>query len=170
MKYSVEIADQLVPVDVRPLGPGRYQVKIGDGPIQVIDAESHGSLVHLVSERASSSVFLAEAKTGLHAHTSGTRGELNIMDSRSARRRAREKASSIGGGNAIVCSPMPGRVVSVLVVPDQEVKVGQSIAIVEAMKMENELHAEVDGTVSQIHVKAGDLVDGQAKLVTLTPN
>jgi len=170
MKYSVEIADQIVAVDIRPLGTGRYQIKVGDGPVQVVDGTHQGTLVHLVAHGQSASVHLTEVKTGLHAHTKGTRSQLSVMDSRAARRRAREKASSLGGGNAVVCSPMPGRVVSILVEADEVVKTGQGIAIVEAMKMENELHAEIDGTVSQIHVKAGDLVDGQAKLVTLTPS
>ncbi|MCB1477175.1 MAG: biotin/lipoyl-binding protein, partial [Rhodobiaceae bacterium] len=52
--------------------------------------------------------------------------------------------------------PMPGLVVSINVEEGQEVKAGEILAVVEAMKMENVLRAERDGTVSQINVKAGD--------------
>jgi propionyl-CoA carboxylase alpha chain len=52
--------------------------------------------------------------------------------------------------------PMPGLVVSVAVEEGQEVKVGETLAVVEAMKMENVLRAERDGVVSKIHVKPGD--------------
>ena len=64
---------------------------------------------------------------------------------------------------------MPGRVVDVLVAEGDAVSAGQGIVIVEAMKMENELRAEIDGIVSEIHVRADDRVDGNADLVTLDP-
>jgi propionyl-CoA carboxylase alpha chain len=52
--------------------------------------------------------------------------------------------------------PMPGLVVSIAVQEGEAVKGGQTLAVVEAMKMENVLRAERDGTVSKIHAKAGD--------------
>ncbi|MFN0263892.1 acetyl-CoA carboxylase biotin carboxylase subunit [Tepidamorphus sp. 3E244] len=52
--------------------------------------------------------------------------------------------------------PMPGLVVSIAVEEGQEVKAGETLAVVEAMKMENVLRAERDGTVSAIHVEPGD--------------
>ncbi|MBI3702346.1 MAG: biotin/lipoyl-binding protein, partial [Rhizobiales bacterium] len=55
----------------------------------------------------------------------------------------------------IVC-PMPGLVVSIAVTEGQEVKAGETVAVVEAMKMENVLRAEIDGTVKKINAKPGD--------------
>ncbi len=52
-------------------------------------------------------------------------------------------------------SPMPGLLVQMLVKPGEEVKAGQDLAIIEAMKMENVLRAARDGTVSQVRVEAG---------------
>jgi propionyl-CoA carboxylase alpha chain len=52
--------------------------------------------------------------------------------------------------------PMPGLVVSVAVAPGQEVKAGETLAVVEAMKMENVLRAERDGTVKAVFAKQGD--------------
>ena len=54
--------------------------------------------------------------------------------------------------------PMPGLVVSVAVAESQEVKAGETLAVVEAMKMENILRAERDGTIKNIRVKPGDSV------------
>ncbi len=54
--------------------------------------------------------------------------------------------------------PMPGLVMSIAVAEGQEVKTGDMLAMVEAMKMENVLRAERDGTVKKIHVKPGDSV------------
>jgi propionyl-CoA carboxylase alpha chain len=58
-------------------------------------------------------------------------------------------------GRQVVC-PMPGLVVSIAVKEGQEVKAGETVAVVEAMKMENVLRAEIDGTVKKIHVRPGD--------------
>jgi propionyl-CoA carboxylase alpha chain len=58
-------------------------------------------------------------------------------------------------GKAVLC-PMPGLVVSIAVAEGQEVKAGETLAVVEAMKMENVLRAERDGTVKKIHAKPGD--------------
>jgi propionyl-CoA carboxylase alpha chain len=55
-----------------------------------------------------------------------------------------------------VLSPMPGQLVSVAVAEGQEVKAGEEVAVVEAMKMENLLRAERDGVVKTIHAAAGD--------------
>ena len=58
-------------------------------------------------------------------------------------------------GKAVRC-PMPGLVISIAVREGQEVKAGETLAVVEAMKMENVLRAERDGTVKAIKAKPGD--------------
>jgi propionyl-CoA carboxylase alpha subunit len=67
-------------------------------------------------------------------------------------------AKVLSGSEKAVRSPMPGLVVSVAVAEGQEVKAGESLAVVEAMKMENVLRAERDGIVKKIRVKPGDSV------------
>ncbi len=61
----------------------------------------------------------------------------------------------VDSGKALRC-PMPGLVVSIAVVEGQEVKAGEALAVVEAMKMENVLRAERDGVVKTVKVKPGD--------------
>jgi propionyl-CoA carboxylase alpha chain len=58
-------------------------------------------------------------------------------------------------GKRVLC-PMPGLVVSIAVKEGQEVKAGETVAVIEAMKMENVLRAEIDGTVKKINAKPGD--------------
>lgn len=57
-------------------------------------------------------------------------------------------------GKKLLC-PMPGLVVSIAVTEGQEVKAGETLAVVEAMKMQNVLRAEQDGTVKKVHANAG---------------
>jgi len=63
--------------------------------------------------------------------------------------------ASADAGKKLLC-PMPGLVVSIAVAPGQEIKAGETLAVVEAMKMENVLRAERDGVVKRIFVKPGD--------------
>ena len=56
----------------------------------------------------------------------------------------------------LLLSPMPGLLASVAVTQGQEVKAGEALAIVEAMKMENVLRAERDGRVARIRANPGD--------------
>ena len=58
-------------------------------------------------------------------------------------------------GKAVRC-PMPGLVISIAVAEGQDVKSGDTLAVVEAMKMENVLRAERDGVVKTIKAKPGD--------------
>src|SRR4051794_18247526 len=57
-------------------------------------------------------------------------------------------------GKKLLC-PMPGLVVSIAVTEGQEIKAGETLAVIEAMKMQNVLRAEQDGTVKKVHATAG---------------
>ena len=70
-------------------------------------------------------------------------------------------------GTTTVEAPMPGKILNIKVSEGQAVKFGEVVVIMEAMKMETEIVAPADGTVSKILVKAGDSVDTGAALVAL---
>ena len=76
-------------------------------------------------------------------------------------------APAPAGGAQIVC-PMPGTVLAVKAAQGTAVKAGQTVFVVEAMKMENEIVAPVDGTLSQVLVKQGDTVDTDQVMVTIS--
>lgn len=66
-----------------------------------------------------------------------------------------------------VLSPMPGLVVSIDVLAGQEVKAGEAVAVIEAMKMQNIIKVERDGVVKTVGVKAGDSVAADEVLIEL---
>lgn len=70
-------------------------------------------------------------------------------------------------GGKSVTSPLPGVIIAVKVNVGDAVKAGQVVAILEAMKMENEIQAEYDGTVTAVNVAKGDSVLEGAAIVTL---
>ena len=70
----------------------------------------------------------------------------------------RPKAAAAGGGSGTVSVPMQGTIVKVLVAAGDEVEVGQTICVLEAMKMENNVNAEKAGTVKEVRVAPGESV------------
>lgn len=71
------------------------------------------------------------------------------------------------GGPGDVTTPVPGRVVKILVTEGSRVAAGDPVLVIEAMKMENRVTAPTDGTVKAIHVKEGDSVNSDETLIQL---
>ncbi len=67
----------------------------------------------------------------------------------------------------MVKAPMPGKVIKINVSENESVRKNQTLAIVEAMKMENELKSTVDGYVKKIYTSPGELVDSEKPLIEL---
>lgn len=70
-----------------------------------------------------------------------------------------KKGASVGSGE--ICAPMPGQILKILVKNGQSVEPGESLFIVEAMKMEHTLKAPCSGTVTDLNFKDGDTVSGR---------
>lgn len=77
------------------------------------------------------------------------------------------KAAVPAGAGKPVTSPLPGVIIEVSVKEGQTVKAGQKVAVLEAMKMENEIQAPADGTVTAILVNKGDSVLEGAEIVKI---
>ncbi len=76
-------------------------------------------------------------------------------------------AATAPAGGTIVESPMPGNIWKVIVKEGQQVKEGETLIILEAMKMENEIPAPCDGVVASLHVAEGAAVNGGDILVSI---
>ena len=79
----------------------------------------------------------------------------------------RQGGGAAGSGPLRIVAPMPGKVVRVLVKAGDAVLARQPVVVVEAMKMENELRADRDGMVAEIHVREGMSVDAGARLIVI---
>ena len=70
-------------------------------------------------------------------------------------------------GGKVIKSPLPGVIVAVKVNAGDKVKAGDVVAVLEAMKMENEIQSEYDGTVASVNVSQGDSILEGAVIVTI---
>ena len=91
--------------------------------------------------------------------------EFAVSESRPETGRPGEGDENTAATSLRVKSPMPGKVTKIAVVEGEEVRKNQTLVIVEAMKMENEIKTAIDGVVTKIHVAVGDLVDSQKPLI-----
>ena len=81
--------------------------------------------------------------------------------------KAAPKAAPAAGGAVKVTSPMPGTILDVKVSVGQSVKKGDTVCVLEAMKMENDIPASQDGVVASVNVQKGASVGANDVLVTL---
>jgi biotin carboxyl carrier protein len=92
---------------------------------------------------------------GLLVEVGDSRWQAEVRDPRNSGRR---QNSAIGSGRQKIASPMPGKVVRVLVTEGQQVEPGQGLIVVEAMKMQNEMKATKAGKVVEMRTKEGATV------------
>lgn len=96
-------------------------------------------------------------------YKNGLEYSFEFLDEKAIRR-----LSSSGGMNAggpiVIKSSMPGKIVKILKSEGDEVKEGEAVVIMEAMKMENEMKAPYDGIIKEIFVKEGENIESNTKL------
>ena len=95
----------------------------------------------------------------------GGQAEALVLTPRQAELYALMPVKAAPDTSKFLLSPMPGLLASVAVSEGQEVKAGEALAVVEAMKMENVLRAVQDGTVKTLHAKAGDSLRVDQKII-----
>lgn len=76
-------------------------------------------------------------------------------------------ASTVAGAGKKILAPLPGTITSVEVAVGQTVKTGDTVVVLEAMKMQNNIEAECDGTITSVCVNKGDAIMEGAVLVTI---
>lgn len=79
----------------------------------------------------------------------------------------KKAAVAAGAGEHSIDAPMPGKIVKLVAAEGQAVKAGDTLLILEAMKMQNEIAADADGTVKTFNVTAGQSVKAHESLVII---
>ena len=168
MKYWVTLDAREREVDVQISPDGRVGGVTLDGAAIDVDAVAVPGGVSLRFGTRMLDVMVGGKPDALHVAAGPQRAVVAVQSERARAVAAKRGGGKAGAGSREVRSPMPGRVVKVLVAVGEDVQAGQPVVIVEAMKMENELRALVAGKIESVHVKPGDAVDGSALLVRLT--
>ena len=150
-KWRVVVNGSERVLDARRIDATQWLVDMGDGRTLRFDVEPNKD---------------GDPVVELH----GVAQPVKLLDPRRVRLEQAQAVASKGRGPAgpeILRTPMPGKVVKVLVKVGDEVASGQGVAVIEAMKMENEMRAGRAGKVAAIHVTEGQTLEGQAQVLTI---
>jgi biotin carboxyl carrier protein len=173
VRLELEVGDRLRTVEIQRRADG-YDVVV-DGRARIVDVAHVGTaswslLVrdteHSIARSVEATVLQRRGDGGFDVQIDGFHIPVQLKGGLG--RRTRDIGTGgTGSGMQRVNAPMPGKVVRVLVAPGDAVKARQSLVVVEAMKMENELRAARDGRVRQVFVSEGQSVDAGAPLVVV---
>ena len=157
-KRTLRLGDRTFEVELAETAPGTFVVRSGEREAELtVQHLGHGALRIL---RSGASPLLATTRregTGSWVHIDGETFQFVEETAGGGRRAKRQHATGS------LDAPMPGKVVRVEVEAGAQVRAGETILILEAMKMEHSLRAPKDGVLKAVHVKAGDMVaSGQA--------
>ncbi|MGD8628456.1 MAG: acetyl-CoA carboxylase biotin carboxyl carrier protein subunit [bacterium] len=144
--YSCSIDDEVFVADARLI----------DGP----------TAISLIVNRKCYEVMVTRSGRSFTVSTGGDEFEIELFDELERRSQAAGSDLADSGAEEIK-APMPGVVVSVEVARGDKVEAGTPVVIVEAMKMQNELATLAGGTVRDILVKAGDVVESRQTLLVI---
>ena len=157
-------------IELSELAGGGFEARVNGRPVEIdvaafgtqpgrhVSVRVAGQMIDLTTEGAPPEFF---------AVAEGHRARVRVESER-WRSTGPVRAPTAGSATLVVKSPMPGRVVKVLVSVGDHVRAGQGLVVLEAMKMENEVCAGEARTVAAVHVVSGAAVEGGARLVTLT--
>lgn len=166
MKYSVHVGDRSCLVEVWSQG-GELRCTV-DGRAVTVHAAEPAAGDPWVAARVGDGVtqrFLVDVVSPTSVSLGSPRGHWMV----SVRRGNRLAGAGATSGSQEVRCPMPGRVVKYLVAVGDEVAFGDTVVVVEAMKMENELKATAAGVVGELTRPVGDSVEAQAVLARIVP-
>jgi len=166
VQYDIEVQGRLRRVAVQRTD-GLFDVAVDGRTWRVdaarIDAKSMSLVVH--PGAASYDVgFATDAATGLLSVRVGTTQVAVVIN---GRRGKRDDAGHAAAGPQRMTAPMPGKIVRVPVHAGDAVRARQTVVVIEAMKMENELKAGRDGIVSELHAREGESVEAGALLAVI---
>jgi len=168
MAVEIKIGDRIVWVDLIGQDGNLLEIEV-DGKIMKVDVmhTADGTFSILESGHSYNIELVPRNQPKKYtAYTLYQEYEVEIIDAE-ARYLLNRGTGAAGASDKKIASPMPGKVVKVLVNEGDEVTEGQTVVIVSAMKMESEYKAPMDGKIKKINVKENDTIEGNQILVEL---
>ena len=168
MAVEIKVGDRVAWVNLLKQDGNLLEVEV-DGKVYKVDLlhTADGTFSILENNHSYNIELVPHAQPKKYtAHTLYQTYDLEVIDAE-ARYLMNRGANGFGSNENTVSSPMPGKVVKVLVNVGDEVKEGETVVIISAMKMESEYKAPKDGLVKKVNVSDGDTIEGNQILVEL---
>jgi len=165
MKLIAVIKDKKIPIEV-VRSNGGYNLTIRNKTFSVDAVRPGHQALSLLVDGKSYEVGLEKRENQYSVYFFNDSVELELYEAR--KYKAAELTKKSGPTGPIkICAPMPGKIVKITVTENSQVNEGDSLLVIEAMKMQNELKAPRAGIVKQIQARAGEPVTPQQTLLVL---
>lgn len=167
MSYEIKINDRTANIELLSREGSKFQIAI-DHKVYELDAvEVEKGVYSILLDNKSFNVELVQGKNSKSyiVNTLYDSFNVDIIDAESKYLMNRRKDD--GEDANVIASPMPGKVVKILFNEGDQVKAGETVIIVSAMKMESEYKVKQDRTIKRILVKEGDTVNGDQPMVII---
>ncbi len=164
MKYVTTINNKKFEVDIR----NDNSVWV-NGKKREVDFLALGpALYSIIMDTIQHEVVVEGAEDNVEVLLNGRLYTGTVLDERSQLMKSRRGGLEADSGEVTIRAPMPGLIAAVLCNEGDAVEAGQTLVILESMKMQNELKAPRAGTVQRVSVAAGQTVEQRKVLITLT--
>jgi len=164
---EIQVGDRIAKVELLIQKGTEFTIKVDDKEYQTDIIMVERGVYSILMDGRSYNVELIE--------TSGPKNYLvntlfysfdaEVVDAERRYQKSRKKIDSLEDN--IISSPMPGKVVRILVKPGDQVKAGDTVVIVSAMKMESEYKVKSDRVIKEIRIKEGDTVSANQPLIVI---
>ena len=165
MRYISEVDGLEFPVEILD----EHHVRFGGDVLSVdLAAVSSEPLFSLIVDGESYEGYVYPAEEGWQVLLMGQFYQVRVEDERERHLRTTNQSATPASTDFLLKAPMPGLIVAAPIIEGQMVEKGQTLVILESMKMQNELRAPNAGKVTHLRIKAGDSVEQKQILLTLT--
>lgn len=166
MSYEISLNGESEPIEIIHQEGNLVEVVIGGRKYELDIVEVENGIYSILLDGKSFNVELTPLTNKKYTvHTLYNSFDAEIVDAET--RYMRSRKGEMDEEQSFISTPMPGKVVKILVEEGQKVKAGETLVIVSAMKMESEYKVSTDKVVKQILVSEGDNIDGNQPLITL---
>lgn len=168
MPLEIKVGDKISTVKLIKQENNSIEIQIED-KVYNLDIELVENGVYSVLHKNKSynvELIQGSSRKKYYVNTSYNSFDVEIIDAQSKYLESRKKGSDFDSGN-VISSPMPGKIVRIPVKVGMEVKQGETVIVVSAMKMESDYKAGKDGVIKEILVKEDQKIEGNQPLVIL---
>jgi len=166
MSYEIKINNELAKIDILHQDGDMLEVQIGERKYKLDIVEVEDGVYSILLGGKSYNVELTpNDNKNYTVNTLYDTFEIEVIDPESRYMNSRKDEGA--DDESFISTPMPGKVVKILVNEGDEVKAGDTLIIVSAMKMESEYKVSSDKVVKKILVKEGDTIEGNQHLILL---
>ena len=166
MAYEINLNGEQDTIEILNRSGNELEVMVGDRKYHLDIVEVENGVYSILYKGTSFNVELIPTESKKYsANTLYNSFDVEIIDAETRYMNSRKGHDD--DEQSFISTPMPGKVVKILVKEGQEVKSGETLIIVSAMKMESEYKVAKDRVVKEVLVSEGDSIDGNQPLITL---